>query len=134
MTNSTVLEKRPRTKYGVDVMTDGDWLVRGTLDPMEALRLVVDVMHEHHVGYDQLHGVCPEMYDGERTFGEHDPAAVDRMADYLFGLLERACPGLYRKVHCLPGSEGAGEGWDWVLGYANERGPGVFEGVNFLAW
>lgn len=125
MTTTTAV-KHPRTKHGVDLMNEGEWLVRGTPDPMHALRLIVDVIE------DGLWGVSPELdHNGDRVFGDLDPAAVDSMADYLHCLLRRAQPGLYRKVHCLESSYGAGEGWGWQLGYAKERGPGVFEGVYF---
>lgn len=141
MTTSTAV-KRPRTKYAVDYMSEGDWLVRGTLDPMEALRLVVDELGDGWATDRLLWGVSRETWPddidfvlpdraGKPRYGDVDQTAVGLMAGYLYELLEKARPGLYRKVHCLPSSEGYQEGCSWELGYAKTKGPGVFEGVFF---
>jgi hypothetical protein len=120
-----------KAKTKVDSMAEGEFLVRGTTDPMEALRSLVAEMHEHWTE-PLLDGVSPwERADGSRMYGEHDPDAIDYLAAWLYGMLEAAQPGLYRKVNCLPGSYGDGEGWRWQLGFAKAKGLGVFEGVLF---
>lgn len=96
-------------------------LVRGTLDPMEAVRIYVDRLNE--LDFDVLYGVLP---DG----GDPDPFAVQCMADRLHDMLATARPGLYRKIHCLPSSLLYDE-CSWQIGYAKAKGPGVFEGVYF---
>jgi hypothetical protein len=122
-----------KTKTTVDDMAEGEFLVRGTQDPMEALRLVVDVMHENWT-QDMLDGVAPgQIYRLGQGLVDNEPNqdAIDYLAAWLYGMLEAAQPGLYRKVNCLPGSFGEGEGWRWQLGFAKTKGPGVFEGVLF---
>jgi len=114
--------RRTRAKFGVDKMSEGNWLVRGTLDPVEALKFVVDEMDAVGAGA------------GERRYGDLDPRAVQTVADWCHDMLQHARPGLYRKNPCGPGSWGREcEGWAWNLGYAKQRGPGTFEGVYFDA-
>lgn len=108
-------------KPGVDLMTEGQILVRGTRDPMEALRLYVDCLHIQDP--DILYGVTP---DG----GDPDLCAVECMADRLHYMLATARPGLYRKIHCLPSSLLYDE-CAWQIGFAKAKGPGVFEAVYF---
>lgn len=137
---TTTETRHPRSKFSVDKMSEGDWLVRGTLDPLEALKFIVDVMNEHSEDGD-LWGVSPAVYPddpmfgldaGKPKYGDLNPNAVQVMADWCHAMLQHARPGLYRKNPCGPGSYGREcENWAWTLGYADERGPGVFEGVYF---
>src|SRR5438105_4487198 len=112
-----------RTKTAVYTMVEDEWLVRGTLDPMEAVRLIVDEMTE-----TLLRDVSP---DRPNPISASDKVTVDCLTEFLYGLLEKARPGLYRKNPVGPGQYGHHDGWAWQIGYAKERGPGVFEGVYF---
>lgn len=118
-----------KTRYGVDAMSEGDWLVRGTDDPMRALELIVGELDDlSDVGWD-VPSVAPNE-DEEPT-----PEAVADVADWCFGMLARARPGYYRKNPCAPGSwERDGEGWTWMLGYANGPARGAFLGVYFRGY
>ena len=119
-----------RNKFSVDGLSEGEWLVRGTLDPQLALSLVVDVMDEGDLE-SLLYGVSPGAHVDRPWYGDLDPEAVQRVADWCHHMIDSAVPGLYRKVHCLPNSYGAYHGWAWDLRPADARGPGVFEAVEF---
>lgn len=110
-----------RDKYGVDFMSEGDFLVRGTLDPMEALRLAVE---------EDIDCVIAGFYTTPEQ-EDLDPKDVQLLAEELHERLQKARPGYYRKVHCLPGSDGDWEGWTWQLNYASGPGRGAFPGVYF---
>ncbi|WP_326474816.1 hypothetical protein [Actinophytocola sp.] len=112
-------------------MSEGDILVRGTEDPMRALELLVAHLDEDYRGDDMLAGVAPPRPGIEPDDYELDPAAIQAMADWCHTLLANARPGWYRKIHCLPHSEGDWEGWSWQLGYANGPARGAFQGVYF---
>lgn len=101
----------------------GSFLVRGTLDLQAALRLLMVEDEDPRVD-DLMYKVArprPECGDPEPD-AEH----VAAFADHLYGLLERARPGLWRMNVCRPGEEYA-----WWLMPAERRGHGVFEGVEF---
>lgn len=114
-------------------MAEGDWLVRGTLDPVTALSAVTDEMQERYDTEELLWGVSPKEFDGQRVYGDLDPSAVVVLADRLHEMVAAARPGLYRILPVGPHSASAFEGWSWALGYASARGRGVFEGVCFCA-
>jgi hypothetical protein len=120
-----------RTKHDVYSMSEGEILVRGTLDPVEAVRLVVEDP-EDTVIEDCLWGVSREEdNNGDRVYGDHDQSAVQAMANRLHWMLATAKPGLYRKNPCGKGTYGDAAGWKWQLGYGTKRGHGTFEGVLF---
>lgn len=122
--------KAPR--HSVDFMTEGEILVRGTLDPHEALKLLFEEDPED-VDWrldDRLYEVARPR---EGISGDPEPTkkAVDAFADWLHGLLERPHCRYWRKVNCLPSSEGEFEGWSWALHPAEQGKPGAFPGVEF---
>jgi hypothetical protein len=122
---------KTRLKQEVYAMAEGETLVRGTLDPMEAVRLIVD-HPEDTILDDFLWGVSREEdHNGERLRGDHDPELVQAMADKLHWMLAFAKPGLYRKNPVGRGTYADGNGWTWQLGHATAKGPGTFEGVWF---
>lgn len=120
-----------RTKHDVYALAEGETLVRGTLDPMEAIRLAVDHT-EDTILDDYLWGVSREEdHNGDRVYGDLDPLAVQAIADKLHWMLTFAKPGLYRKNPVGRGTYADGNGWTWQLGHAKAKGPGTFEGVLF---
>lgn len=126
-----------RKEFAVDSMAEGEILVRGTLDPMEALKLLFeDGMFCAEI-HDMLGGVARTgKYWHEasqtRVEGLVDPDAVGAFADWCHGKLRDARSGYYRKVNCLESSYGAGEGWRWALHEAPGPGRGAFKAVEFL--
>lgn len=119
-----------RTKTAVRHYHDGGFLVRGTLDPMEALKIAISIDSEHRIGdywgdviYAERHGEpFPRRPDGE-------PAEWVRLfGDHLHSLLANARPGLYRVVPAPQDDD-----LSWYVWPAKQRGPGVFEAVEFPA-
>lgn len=111
-----------------DHMEEDSWLVRGTLDPHEALQAILTHIHEQplqdYVGWD----VRAVSYDGDELADrQHD---IDHAAYWCHSMLETAQAGTWRKVHCLPNSYGDGEGWGWQL-HSSKPGRGAFPGVYF---
>lgn len=95
-----------RSKTAVHRIHDGnaEWLVRGTSDPDEALKILLE-----EGDYYDLDAYC-EVPEGEEDL--YDAVAVP----------ERC--GLFRINPVHPDSD-----YGWMLGEATKRGPGVFEGV-----
>jgi hypothetical protein len=101
-----------KAKIAAEGMAEGDVLVRGTTDPVAALAaLVAD----------------------EDTWLGPDNQTVDALHAHVMVLLNGAMTGYWRKVHCLPNSYGAFEGWGWTLHGADGPGRGAFQGVYFRA-
>jgi hypothetical protein len=111
-----------REPYSVDFLSEGDVIVRGTDDPMQALAWAVGEMD------DITHG---DLIDGVQPGDEVDPVGVQDAADWCHDMLSRARVGYYRKAGCLPYSYGACSGWSWQLLYADGPGRGAFLGVYF---
>lgn len=109
---------RTRTAHDVYDMTEGEILVRGTLDPTEALKHAIDGNSYRTDHY--LH-----------AFSEKTPEAGRVLGDTLLSMLSTAKPGLYRKNPVGRGTAGDDQGWKWQLGFASAKGPGTFEGVLF---
>lgn len=116
-----------RSRFAVDFLSEGDVIVRGTTDPMQALEWAVGELDDCNGGPD-IYGVEPN--DDE----DPDPAAVAAMAAWCHTMLTSARPGYYRKVHCLENSYGAFEGWGWTLSYAKGPARGAFQGVYFRGY
>jgi hypothetical protein len=109
---------------------DGDgFVVRGTLDPQEALALAVAELDEHYPYGDLLYGVAPQ-HAGQRDDYEIEPAAVAAMADRCHEWLRTARPGLYR-MRPASTSDRDAYGVAWWLQQATQRGRGVWQGVEF---
>ncbi len=126
------MSKRP--KYDVSWMTEGDILVRGTLDSMLALKLIVDTMDEESAGDDLLWGVAPPYEENRPGYlyptPEECKAAVEHIAWWCYNKLTHATSGHFRKVHQLPGMWGYEE-YTWELQHVAHKGRGTFEGVYF---
>ena len=100
----------------LDESLEGGFIIRGTEDLDLALQLYVD-----RARYGE---VCLE---AQRTWIEESPPAslpyiARTLAEdiawagyHLRRVRAEMRPGWYRKVHCLPGSYGDGEGWSWQL-------------------
>lgn len=109
---------RTRSKHDVYDMTEGSILVRGTLDPTEALKLVVDAG-------------CWRVDHFTYSYSDQTPESGRALGDVLLAMLASAKPGLYRRNPVAPGTWQDDEGWGWQLGYGKEKGHGTFEGVLF---
>lgn len=118
--------KAPR--YGVDILTEGEILVRGTLDPHEALKILFEEGSDELNVEDLLYEVARPRYDDDP---EPTTKAVDAFATRLFELLENPRCRYWRKVNCLPSAWFASEGWAWALHPAEKGKPGAFPGVEF---
>lgn len=119
--------KAPR--YAVEVMNDGEILVRGTLDPHEALKIAFseewdDLPHDFD---DMLYEVARprEAYD----LYEVTPKAVTEFADALNVLLECAHCRYWRKIPYPPSSDEFG---GYEVRPAEQGKPGAFPGVMFI--
>lgn len=110
-----------RSKYAVHFYgNDYGFLVRGTLDPFEALRFAVEEDEDCRIGG----------YYTTPDWDEINLADVQILADTLHGLIRAARPGLYRM---RPASEAErdDENVSWWTVYAERPGRGTFEGVEF---
>lgn len=106
-----------RSETAVHIYREDGFLVRGTLDPMEALKLAIEEDEDCQIA-------------GYFTTPDWDvinPRDVDMLADILHGLLAAARPGLYRIVPA-PRDD---DDYSWFARPVDARGPGVFEGVEF---
>lgn len=130
------MSAKTKTRYGTYEMTEDDWLVRGTDDPMRALELIVSQLDESYRGNDMLDGVTPPksgIKPGDPW--RIEPDAVQAMANWCYNMLATARPGYYRLNPTAPGSwEREDEGWTWMLGYADGPGRGAFLGVYFRGY
>lgn len=123
------MANRPST--AVHFFTEGDgFVVRGTLDPHEALALAVAEFDEcEQWEYDaMLAGVAPPRPGINDP--EIDPDAVREMADRCHEWLATARPGLYRMSIAPPGDREA-YGVVWWLASCSKPGRGVWRGVEF---
>jgi hypothetical protein len=126
--------KRKRSKTCVYFYREEGFLVRGTLDPMEALKLAIAIDSEHRIG-----GYWQDVIVAEREGIEEfpprrdgDPANWVRLfGDHLHALLAAAQPSLYRIVPVGPNHYLADEGYAWLAQRADAYGPGVFKAVEF---
>jgi len=109
--------QRKRTKTAVHIYREDGFLVRGTLDPMEALKLAIEEDEDCRIAG----------YYTTPDWDVIDPRDIDMLADILHGHLATARPGLYRVVPA-PRDD---DDYRWYVWPADARGPGVFEGVEF---
>lgn len=118
-------------KTAVHFYLEDGFLVRGTSDPVTALGLAVaedDEFEARYAAADAAHRNATEHeQDGPPTAEE-----IDDLATLLYGLIERARPGLYRIRPANRAERDYGDGYAWWTMYAKRRGPGAFEGVEFL--
>lgn len=120
--------KRKCGKVCVHFYLEEGFLVRGTLDPMEALKRAVATDSEYRIG--DYWAERAERVDDDNLVGD-EAKYVKLFGDHLHRLLQRAKPGLYRIVPVGPNNPLADDGYAWVSKRVNQRGPGAFEGVEF---
>lgn len=119
--------KAPR--FNVEQLNDGEILVRGTLDPYEALKIAFsEEWADLPVDLDDM------LYEVARPREAYDlyevtPEAVSEFGEALFAMLGRAQARYWRKVP-FPMSEDGDGGYD--LRHAEKGKPGAFPGVVFL--
>jgi hypothetical protein len=118
--------KAPR--FSVDFLTEGEILVRGTLDPHEALKVVFEEAWDEGDIDDRLYEVARPHFPDDP---EPTQKAINEFADWLFELLEKPRCRYWRKVNCLSSAWFASEGWAWALHPAEQGKPGAFPGVEF---
>lgn len=121
-------------KHAVDFLTEGEILVRGTKDPIEAIRIFFEIGDLDMIEFlDGLFDNEPTLFDREANdWITPTPERIGReLGDWINHRLANAMPGHYRKVHCLPSSWASYEGWGWALHPANP-GSGAFPAVEFL--
>lgn len=116
-----------KQRTAVHFYLEDGFLVRGTLDPCAALGLAFAEDDDLRIGGFwqgdvQRHDDCT---------CEVEPDAVKAFADYLHGLVREARPGLYRIVPVGPNDWRRDDGYAWMVHRVNQRGPGVFEAVEF---
>lgn len=113
---------RSRTKTAVHFYVEDGFLVRGTLDPHEALALAV--AHEDYFEARYYVAECTRRDDDEEN---PLPEDVLYLGDLCHRLITEARSGLYRIVPAHPDDDE----YKWWTRQADVRGPGVFEGVEF---
>lgn len=118
--------KAPR--YSVEQLNDGEILVRGTLDPSEALKIAFsEEWSDLPVDLDDM------LYEVARPREAYDlyevtPKAVGEFSAALAGMLERAQARYWRKIPFRSDYDGGG----YDLRPAEAGKPGAFPGVVFL--
>jgi len=122
--------KAPR--FAVEVMNDGEILVRGTLDPHEALKVAFseewdDLPHD----FDDALFETARPREGIDTYQLSDKA-INALADLLFVLLDCAHCQYWRKIPCHPSSYSADNGWAYEVRPAEQGKSGAFPGVMFV--
>lgn len=124
------MARRPKT--AVHFFTEGDgFVVRGTLDPHEALALAVAELDQNDQYFDLLWGVTPPATMSRMP--DHyviDPEAVAVLAGRCHEWLADARPGLYR-MNIASHADREDYGVSWWLGRCSKPGPGVWSGVYF---
>lgn len=113
---------RRRFKFAAHAYAEGGFVVRGTLDPMAALSVAVRQLDDYQFG-NHIYDGCRPILEGE---ADPTPDQVRVCTEAVYELLANAKPGLYRFVPARPDDE-----YGWFLRGAKQRGPGVFEGVEF---
>lgn len=120
----TTKTRKTTPQFAVHFFVEDGFLVRGTLDRMEALRIALDEGDGYL--YDRIEEIArPETGDPD---DEPKPEIVREFGEHLHALLADAKPGLYRFNVARDDNI---DGVAWNLGYAKRRGRGVFEAVVF---
>jgi hypothetical protein len=125
---TTPKPRRRRTRTAVYGMIEGGFMVRGTDDPTEALRIAVDALPDgDYYDLDEMvRGIARDGYDETLTDEDKALNAVDA-AHYFANRLQprNHTRGLLRISPCHCGDHG----WHWDT--AKAPGHGVFKGVVF---
>lgn len=128
LSGDTPPRRRRRTKTAVYPLNEGGFMVRGTDDPTEALRIAVDGLPDgDYYNLDEVvAGIARDAYD--TTLTDEDKALNAADAAHFFK--NRLDPqnhraGLLRISPCHCGDHG----WHWDT--AKAPGHGVFKGVVF---
>lgn len=119
------MSKRPKT--AVHGFAEGGFMVRGTTDPTEAIRLAVEDCDLYEME-DITAPLAPSWYDDPDREAWRESFKLDA-ANYFARLLAIARVGWLRISPC-PGSCGE-HSWHWQ--HADGPGRGNFEGVLFDA-
>lgn len=106
-------------------MTEGEVLVQGTLDPMEAMKIAFEDWTNIYRLEESMY--CVGRWHEGDLYEENEitPETVRNFGDYLFDMLARARPGLYRKVPTRD------EDYVWMLWPVDKPGRGAFPAVEF---
>lgn len=115
--------RRARSKIAVHFYLEDGFLVRGTLDPVTALGWAVAEDDDFELRYSAAEMACRN-----DSGDEPEPDQVAELADLCHELIRTAQPGLYR-INVAPPDHW--DGYAWFTGRVKNRGPGVFEGVEF---
>jgi hypothetical protein len=120
--------RRRRTKTAIHTLVEGGFLVRGTDDPTEALRVAVDELPngDYWELDDLVAGIARDADDETLTDEDKAINAVDA-AHYFANRLnpQNHTAGLMRMAPCFCGDHS----WHWME--AKAPGRGVFKGVVF---
>jgi hypothetical protein len=109
-----------RSKTRVHLYSEGGFLVRGTRDPHEALKLAVAADEDFVLGG---YYCTPDWEDGI-----HEEGSIDILADTMHAWLKCAHPGRYRIV---PVNPRAFDDCTWRTYPAGSGGNGTFDAVEF---
>ncbi|KUM34559.1 hypothetical protein [Arthrobacter sp. EpRS71] len=117
------------SKTAIYHMTEGEVLVRGTTDPTEAIRIIVESNYEDNWRWEEI--IDGASRDGvkDSTLTDEDRAAmVTEAAEFFARRLEpqNHSTGWFRKNVQAPGGD-----YTWMLGHMDGPGRGNFRGVLF---
>jgi hypothetical protein len=123
------VSKRP--EHSVEQLSEGEILVRGTLDPVMALKVAFEAVD--YLGLYRLDDWLYELSGPSHVPTEWiiTPESLSAFADQLYEMIGDALCRYYRKVNCLPNSEGEFDGHSWMLHTAVKGSPGAFPAVEF---
>jgi hypothetical protein len=110
-----------RSKYAVHFLIEDGFVVRGTLDRHEALAMAVGDDDNFELRY-----WAAEMARRDDSDDDPTPEQVRALANLCHELISNARPGLYRWSIAQPRDDAR----VWLMP-ADERGPGVWQGVEF---
>jgi len=110
-------------------MTEGEVLVRGTTDPTEAIRIIVEGNYEENWQWEEI--IDGASRDGviDPTLTEDDRAIMVAEAAAFFDRLlkpQNHSTGWFRRNVQAPGGD-----YTWMLGHMDGPGRGNFRGVLF---
>ena len=113
-----------RSKTAVYWMAEGEALVRGTLDPVQALGIAMAGTDEGGWNWEDEFSERPDEHNTDRYIAAH---AADTAA-FCHGRLkpQNHRAGWFRKNVQAPGGD-----YTWMLGEPEGPGPGNFRGVLF---